>query len=72
MYLPECQQLSKQLQGSAQTAYAMRTVHVAAASFSRELPGRTLAGGLASSREHENTSRERCGSRAAPIFDFFP
>ena len=32
--------------------------------FPRELPGRMLAGGLASSREHENTSRERCGSIA--------
>ena len=60
-----CQHL---LQRSAQSAtYARRSVHVAAASFlPRESPGRTLAGGLAWSREQD--SRALCLVSQQPPF----
>ena len=74
MYLPECQQPPVKA-SPRQRPIGLREEDGACGGrifFSRELPGRMLAGGLASSREHENTSRERCGSKAgSPIFIFF-
>ena len=64
MNLPGCQQPPGKA-CSKEAAYARGAVHVVAASFfPRESSGRTLEGGLASSREEESRAAREPAARA--------